>query len=151
MCKIYAESMRVWTQLTEDTKLQELGKKLQMMQDKAQKFKEVIPTLPPAEMMTMQWQKIGKLYSEMNQMRVQQQAHAQKIEALQEEVFRIAGELVVVQGVARKATQENEEKLKTHITTELAEEILQQETQVKEKVETTKETFQKFMTTWKQA
>jgi hypothetical protein len=44
---------------------------------------------------------------------------------MQEEVFQVAGELVVVQGIARKETQDSEEKLKTHITTEIAEEILQ--------------------------
>jgi hypothetical protein len=41
-----------------------------------------------------------------------------------------------MQGVAKKETQDNEENMKTHITIEIAEEILQQDTQVKEKVVT---------------
>jgi hypothetical protein len=39
-------------------------------------------------------------------------------------VFQIARGLVVLQGIARKETQENQEKLKTPITIEIGEEVL---------------------------
>jgi hypothetical protein len=69
--KLYEESTKVWTQLTEDVELQEIGQKLQVVQDKAQKFKEVMSTLPPTEKMETIAEN-RKLYSEMNQMRVEQ-------------------------------------------------------------------------------
>jgi len=56
-----------------------------------------------------------------------------------------------MQGAARKETNENEEKLKVHITKNLGDKILQQEKQFKKKVETFKETIYNFMIIWKQA
>jgi hypothetical protein len=37
--KLYEENTKVWTQLTGDVELQEIGQQLQVAQDKAQKFK----------------------------------------------------------------------------------------------------------------
>jgi hypothetical protein len=115
--KLYEESMGVWTQLTEDMELQEIGRSYKLA-GQGQKFKEVMSTLPPTEMMeTMEENR--KLYSEMNQMRVQQQAHAQKIETLQEEAYKVTTEVAVVQGMVKQEVQESAEKLKTHITAEM--------------------------------
>jgi hypothetical protein len=50
--KLYAESMGAWMQLTEDMELQAIGHKLQAAQDKVHKFKEVMSTLQPTEMVT---------------------------------------------------------------------------------------------------
>jgi hypothetical protein len=59
-----------------------------MLQDKAQKFKEVMSTLPPTEVVTTMAENM-KLYSEINQLRVEQQAHMQNIEVLQEESYKV--------------------------------------------------------------
>jgi hypothetical protein len=59
--------------------------------------------------------------------------------------------LVTTQGIVKKVVEENANKLKTHITADTAEGILQQETQVKEKFMVARETFQKLIATWKKA
>jgi len=89
-------------------------------------------TLQPVEKMTA-ITKNRKFYLDINQIREEQQAHAQKIETLQEEEFWVTKEHAFVQVRVKQAMQESVEKLKTHITTETTQEILQQETQVKEK------------------
>ena len=47
--KLYEESMKVWTQLLEDAELQEIEQRLHDAQEKVQKFKETISTLPTTE------------------------------------------------------------------------------------------------------
>ena len=58
---LYEESTKVWTKLIEDVELQEIGQKLQVVHDNAQKFKEVMSTLPPIELVT-KMKKNRKLY-----------------------------------------------------------------------------------------
>jgi len=48
----------------------------------------------------------------------------------------------------KQATHDNEERLTT-LTTQVVEEILEQEVEVKKGVATTKVTFQKFMEAWR--
>jgi hypothetical protein len=47
--KLYEESTQVWTQLLENAELQALEQRLQTVQEKAQKFKETMNTLPPTK------------------------------------------------------------------------------------------------------
>jgi predicted nucleic acid-binding Zn-ribbon protein len=47
--KLYEESTQVWTQLLENAELQALEQRLQTVQEKAQKIKETMSTLPPTE------------------------------------------------------------------------------------------------------
>jgi hypothetical protein len=122
--KLYEESTQVWTQLTEDAELQGIEKKLQVALEKVQKFKETMSTLPPTENMVAIMEN-RKLYLDINQMRAEQQAHTQNIETLQEEAFLVTEELAVAQGIVKQAVQESAEKLKTHITVETTEGILQ--------------------------
>jgi hypothetical protein len=66
--KLYKESTGVWTQLKEDMKLQEIGQNMQVAQNNMQNFKEVMITLPLAEMMAGM-EENRKFYLEMNRMR----------------------------------------------------------------------------------
>jgi hypothetical protein len=128
--------------------LQEIGKKLQVAQDKAHKFKEVMSTLPPAEMVTPMVENTN-IYLEMNQIRVEQKACTQKIETLHEEAYKVTRELEATQGMFKQVAQESVEKLKTRITAEMDEEIVQKEMQVNENITTARDTFHKFLETWK--
>jgi len=47
--QLYEKTTSVWTQLTEDMELQEISQKIQVVQEKVHKFKAVMGTLPPAE------------------------------------------------------------------------------------------------------
>jgi hypothetical protein len=49
---------------------------------------------------------------------------------LQEEAYTVIAELVSTQGKVKIVAQETTEKLKTHLTSEMAEEIVQKEAQV---------------------
>jgi hypothetical protein len=90
--QLYTETMGVWTQLSEDKEQQEISQKIQAVQEKVQKFKDVMGTLPPTEVVTAMNEN-KKLYSEMNQLRVEQQARTQQIEVLQEEAYRVTNDL----------------------------------------------------------
>jgi hypothetical protein len=150
MCSDLYKTMGVWTQLSEDKEQQEISQKIQAVQEKAQKFKEVMGTLPPAEVVTMMNEN-RKLYSEMNQLRVEQQARAQQIEVLQDEAYRVTTTLATTQGIIKQEVDESVEKMQAQITAETVDQILQKEIEVKEKVVTVKETFKKFMVHWKKA
>jgi hypothetical protein len=54
-------------------------------------------TLPPVEVVTTMAEN-RKLYSEINQLRAEQQAHAKNIEVLQEESYKVTVELAATQG-----------------------------------------------------
>jgi hypothetical protein len=69
--KLYAESMGIWMQLTEDVDLQKIGQKTHVSKDKVHNFKEVMSTLPPTEVVTTM-AKNRKLYSKINQLREEQ-------------------------------------------------------------------------------
>jgi hypothetical protein len=97
-------------------------------------------TLLPAEVVTTMAEN-RKLYSEINQLRAEQQDRAQKIEVLQEESYKVTTELVATQGIVKNVAQETTEKLKTHLTEEMIAEIVQQEAQVKEKFATANDTL----------
>jgi hypothetical protein len=56
--------------------------------EETQKFKYTMRTLPPVEKMDA-IAKNRNLYLDMNQIRVEQQNHAQNIETLQEEAFMV--------------------------------------------------------------
>jgi hypothetical protein len=60
-------------------------------------------------------------------------------------------ELEAMQGMVKQEVQEREEKLKIYITAETTEGIAKKETQAREKITTARETFQKFMETWKKS
>jgi hypothetical protein len=60
--QLYTETMGIWTQLSEDKEQQEINQKIQVAQEKAQKFKAVMGTLPPAEVVTTMDEN-RKLYS----------------------------------------------------------------------------------------
>jgi hypothetical protein len=122
-----------------------LGRRFKL-QEKAQKFKETMSSFPPEEKMTTMADN-KKLYSEMNQMRAEQQALVQKMELLQEEAYKVAEELAVAQGVVKQATWETTEKLQGPITVQVAEELAKKEEQVKGMVATAKKTFQNFLVT----
>jgi hypothetical protein len=64
----------------------------------------------------------------MNQMREKRHDCTQNIETLQEEAYNVKTKLEIVQGMVKQTIQESAEKLKTHITTETTEGIVQQET-----------------------
>jgi hypothetical protein len=116
--KLYEESTQVWTQLAEDVELQGPGKNLQAALEEVQKFKEMMITLPPIELMAAKVES-RKLYLDINQIRVEQQACTQNIETLQEEVFWVTQEILAdAQGITKQAVQESVEKLKTHIIAE---------------------------------
>jgi hypothetical protein len=107
--KLYEDNTKVWNQLSEDVELQSIEQKLQTVQGKAKKIKETISSFPPAEkMMTMQESK--KLYAEMNQLRVEQQARMQQIEMLQEEALKVAEEISEAQCRIKQAVEQAEEK-----------------------------------------
>jgi hypothetical protein len=91
--KLYEESTQVWTQLLENAEIQVLEQRLQTMQEKAQKIKDTMNTLPPKERMTAIIEN-RQLNQEINQIRMEQQNLAQKLEPLQEEAFRVTKELV---------------------------------------------------------
>jgi len=109
--------------LTEDAELQEIEKMLQVVHDKAQTFKELMSTLPPVEKMEI-IAKDRKLYSEMDQMMAEQQAHAHNIETLQGEEYKVTKELAAMWGMVKQVVQESAENLKTHITAEMVEGIV---------------------------
>jgi hypothetical protein len=60
-------------------------------------------------------------------------------------------ELAAAQSIVKQEVQDNTEKLMTPITAQTIERILDQEAQAREKVTTTKETFQKFIVTCHEA
>jgi hypothetical protein len=59
--------------------------------------------------------------------------------------------LTTTQGIIKQAVDEGVEKMQAHVTAETVDQILQKELEVKEKVVTMKETFEKFMVHWKKA
>jgi hypothetical protein len=66
--KLYAETTGVWMQLTEDVELQEIIQKIHTAQDKAEKFKAIIITLPPTEVVTVMDEN-KKLYFKINHLK----------------------------------------------------------------------------------
>jgi predicted nucleic acid-binding Zn-ribbon protein len=75
--------------LIEDVDLQEIGQKIKAAQEKEQNFKETMSIFPLEEKMTARADN-KNLYYEMNQMRAEQQALAQKMDLLQEEAYKVA-------------------------------------------------------------
>jgi predicted nucleic acid-binding Zn-ribbon protein len=72
-------------------------------------------TLPPAEVVTTMDEN-RKLYSEMNQLRVEQQACMQNIEVLQEESYRVTMALAATRGIVKQEVEESVEKMQAQVT-----------------------------------
>jgi hypothetical protein len=101
-------------------------------------------TLPPTEVVTVTNEN-RKLYLEMKQLRVDNQSHAQQLELLQEEAYRVTTTLATTQGIIKQTTAEGVKKMQTHITTYTVDKIFHKELNIKEKATTAKKTFKKFM------
>jgi hypothetical protein len=68
------------------------------------------------------------LYLEMNQLRAEQQAHAQNIEVLQDEAYRVIMNLTTTRVIIKHAIDESVEKMQAQGTVEIVDIILQKET-----------------------
>ena len=115
--------------LLENVELKALDQKLHNAQEKAQKFKEVMGTLPPTVVVTMM-NKNKKMYSEMNQLRAEQQARAQHIKVLQDEADIVTTTLATTGSLLKQANDESVENIQTQITVETIDHFLLKELKV---------------------
>jgi len=124
-----------------------IEERLRNAQEKVQKAAKNINMLPPYEHMVAIL--VNKhSYNKIEELREEQKTRTQRLVPLQDEALTVIGALAVAQVTMKKVAQYNEEKLLT-MTVQLVEEILENESEVKKKVATVRETLQKFMEAWK--
>jgi hypothetical protein len=96
--------------------LQEIDQKIHASQNKAQKFKEIMSTLPLIDVVTTMAEN-KNIYLEINQLRIEQHACAQKIEVLQEESYKVTMDFSSTQGMVKHVSHETAKNLKTPLNT----------------------------------